>query len=307
MQALIEEFLKHLESERRLSPHTIRAYRNDLQRFAAEVASFQNQDLHQIDLASLRPEDLRAFLAAVARQGLSKRSQGRALAAVRSFFRWAERRGFSPGNPGLRIRTPRASRPLPRVLTVEEVARILDQQPEDAGEPRVLRDRALLELLYSSGLRIAEALQLTWSDFDWHDRSVRVMGKGGKERIVPVGEPALQALRAWRQATAKLTGEAGERVFFDPANGRPLSDRSARRITERWRRRAGVEARVHPHLFRHSFATHLLESGADLRAIQELLGHASLATTERYTHVDAARLLEVFQRSHPRARKGAPE
>lgn len=302
MWSFVNDFLAHLASERRLSAHTVRAYGTDLNRFVLEVARFHNASPESIDLAALTPDDVRAFLVALARSGLSKRSQQRALAAIRSFFRWAERSSRSPQNPARRVRTPKASRPLPRVLSVEEVTQILDQDPPDREEPLALRDRALLELLYSSGLRISEALSLTWEDLDWHERSVRVVGKGGKERIVPVGEPAIRALRSWKKAAEALGSDLSERVFVDPRTGRPLSDRSARRIVEAWRRRAGIQARVHPHLFRHSFATHLLESGADLRAIQELLGHSSLATTERYTHVDTARLLEVYRRSHPRAK-----
>lgn len=302
MWDFVNEFLAHLASGRHLSAHTVRAYRTDLERFATEVARFRNTTPETIKVAELTPDDVRAFLVALARSGLSKRSQQRALAAIRSFFRWAERSRFSLSNPARRVRTPKASRPLPRVLSVEEVTQILDQAPPDSREPQDLRDRALLELLYAAGLRISEALSLTWEDLDWHERSVRVFGKGGKERIVPVGEPAIRALRSWKKAAEALGGDLPELVFVDPRKGRPLSDRSARRIVEAWRRRAGIQARVHPHLFRHSFATHLLESGADLRAIQELLGHSSLATTERYTHVDTARLLEVYRRSHPRAK-----
>lgn len=306
MRTLIEDFLAHLESERHLSPHTLRAYRSELSRFLEEVGRFRGLDPERLEVESLTVEDLRAFLVALARCGLSKRSQGRAIAAVRSFFRWLEKIGRLATNPAARLRTPKAARRLPRVLPLHEVAQLLEEPPPGTDLPRYLRDRALLELLYASGLRIAEALRLTWEDLDWREQTVRVLGKGNKERIVPVGEPALRALRSWKAAWLECAGSAASasrEIFVDPECGTVISDRSARRILERWRKSAGLASPVHPHLLRHSFATHLLESGADLRAIQELLGHASLATTQKYTHVDAARLLEVYRSTHPRARE----
>jgi integrase/recombinase XerC len=305
MRALIDRFLEHRTEERGDSVHTIRAYRHDLERFLTFLA--QHADT---PVAAVRPSDadalaVRAFLASLAGDGLAARSQSRALAAVRSLLRFGVREGHIASNPARGVRSPKLPKTLPRHLRPAELESLLAAAAGDG--PLASRDRALLELLYASGLRVAEVVGLDWRDLDLTRRVVRVLGKGNKERMVPFGRPAAQALRAWlgiweeiRRAASQHPADA-EPIFLNSRGGR-LTDRSVRRLLDAAVERAGIAYGVHPHTLRHTFATHLLEAGADLRAIQELLGHASLATTQRYTHVDLDRLLAVYRDSHPRAR-----
>ncbi|MCB1008367.1 MAG: tyrosine recombinase XerC [Acidobacteria bacterium] len=303
MRALIESFVAYLEDERALSEHTVRAYRGDLERFVDFLAT----DFFERDAATLRPEEvdalaIRSHLAALARRGASRRTQGRALAAVRACFRWACRVGLLSANPAARVRTPKTPKTLPGHLRPGEVETLIEAPA--GGTELELRDRALLELLYATGLRVSEAVSLDWRDLDLGGRTLRVLGKGGKERMVPFGRPALDALRAWRErweGVRRVGSDDRDPVFLNRRGGR-LTDRSARRVVDRWVEATSLRRGIHPHTLRHSFATHLLERGADLRSIQELLGHASLATTQRYTHVDLERLLSVYRESHPRAR-----
>lgn len=307
MRALIDRFLEHRTEERSDSVHTIRAYRHDLERFLAFLA--RHGDTPE---ASVRPADadalsVRAFLASLAADGLAARSQSRALAAVRSLLRFGVREGHLANNPARGVRSPKLPKTLPRHLRPAELESLLAAAAGDG--PLASRDRALLELLYASGLRVAEAVGLDWRDLDLNRRVVRVLGKGNKERLVPFGRPAAEALRAWlgiweeiRRGSRQHASDA-EPIFLNARGGR-LTDRSVRRIVDAAVERAGITFGIHPHTLRHTFATHLLEAGADLRAIQELLGHASLATTQRYTHVDLDRLLAVYRDAHPRARAG---
>ena len=304
MRALVERFLSHLAEGRRLSPHTVRAYGGDLARFA----DFLERDYWNVEAGSLTAADLarvdgaavRAYLARLARDH-ERTTQGRALSALRTFFRWAMRVGEAAGDPAAAVRTPKAPKRLPRHLRPGEVEELLEAASGD--EPAASRDRALLELLYATGLRVAELVALDWSDVDLKGRVLRALGKGGKERMVPFGRPAAEALRVWRERRASLPDPEGVALFVNLRGGR-LTDRSVRRIVDDRVAATAAARGVHPHTLRHTFATHLLERGADLRAIQELLGHASLATTQRYTHVDLERLQSVYRESHPRARKG---
>ena len=307
MQTLVARFLSHLEDERQLSPHTVRAYRGDLGRFLDFLAGeFLGRPRDQVRPRDVDPLAVRSFLAALHRGGLGRRSQGRALAAVRSLFRFACREGVVGANPAAGVRTPRRPQTLPRHLRPGEIEALLAAPLGDA--PLVRRDRALLELLYASGLRVAELVGLDWPDVDVAGRMVRVLGKGRKQRLVPFGRPAAQALQAWRETWGGVRGDADggddDPVFLNHRGGR-LTDRSVRRVLDRWVASAALAAGVHPHTLRHTFATHLLENGADLRAIQELLGHSSLATTQRYTHLEVERLLAVYREGHPRARRKA--
>ena len=307
MQKLVARYLDHLADERALSPHTLRAYAGDLRRFVAFLAAeFLNQPPEAV-----RPQDVdalavRSFLAHLSRAEVGRRSQGRALSAVRSLFRFACREGELTTNPAAAIRTPKHPKHLPRHLRPGEVENLIEQ-PE-GSEPLTLRDRAFLELLYASGLRVGELVSLDWDDLDLTGRVLRVLGKGGKERMVPFGKPAAEALRAWRAASASLRpeGPTGARepepVFLNARGGR-LTDRSVRRLLDRYADAAKLPPGIHPHTLRHTFATHLLEGGADLRAIQELLGHSSLGTTQKYTHLELERLLQVYREGHPRAKK----
>ncbi|MFQ5349613.1 MAG: tyrosine recombinase XerC [Thermoanaerobaculia bacterium] len=303
MRTLLRRYLRHLEDERNLSPNTLRAYRCDLERFLAFLAA----DYLGRDLATLEPRDadslaVRSYLAGLARAEVGPRSRARALSALRGFFRYAVREGDRTDDPTTGVPAPKQPHHLPRHLRPGEIEQLIEAA--DGDEPLARRDRALLELLYASGLRVGELVSLDWGDIDLESRVLRVLGKGGRERMVPFGRPAEAALRRWLESWAEVrgAGDTSEPVFLNHRGGR-LSDRSVRRILDRYVRRAALAAGVHPHTLRHTFATHLLEGGADLRAIQELLGHSSLSTTQKYTHLELERLLSVYRESHPRARR----
>ena len=305
MHRLIHDFLRHLDLERNFSRHTLRAYGNDLERFSSFLAEYHNLEPAALGPEIVDPAAVRAFLAAMTRDGLSKRSQGRALSAVKSLFRFACREGRLAANPAAGVRTPKHEKTLPRHLRPGEIERLVEAPADD--DPLARRDRAILELLYATGLRVGELVSLDWPDVDLEARVLRVMGKGGKERMVPFGVPAAEALGAWLEdwdgvfSRSPAGDRTGEPVFLGQ-HGRRLSDRSVRRVIDRRAAEAGVPPGIHPHTLRHTFATHLLEEGADLRTIQELLGHSSLATTQRYTHVEIERLLAIYRQSHPRAK-----
>lgn len=303
-RSLVEEFLEHLDLGRGLSHHTLRGYRNDLERFLRFLVEYLGTAEPELRLEQVEPSTVRAFLGAMTREGLSKRSQARALSAVRSAFRHACREGLLGKNPAASVRTPKQEKTLPRHLRPGEIETLLET--EAAEGLYAVRDRALLELLYATGLRVGEVVSLDWADLDLEARVSRVLGKGGKERMVPFGKPAAGALEAWRQVwpeqRQKYTGEEVDDPVFLNTRGARLGDRSVRRIVDQTAIAAGVAEHVHPHTLRHTFATHLLEEGADLRTIQELLGHSSLATTQRYTHVDIDRLLRVYRETHPKAK-----
>jgi len=305
LRRLIHRYLEHLQGERQYSPQTLRAYEHDLVTFHEFLArDFLGKDPDAILPQEVDALAVRSFLAALTRQGLGKRSQGRALSAVRSLFRFACREGLLEANPAQGVKTPKAPKTLPRHLRPGEVESLIEA-PEGDG-PLVRRDRAILELLYAAGLRVSELVGLDWTDVDLSARVVRVMGKGSKERMVPFGRPAAEALRHWLEVWEGVRNPAGpegeEPVFLNHQGGR-LTDRSVRRVIDKWVETAAVARGVHPHTLRHTFATHLLENGADLRAIQELLGHSSLSTTQRYTHLEVERLLSVYRGAHPRARR----
>jgi integrase/recombinase XerC len=298
----MNRFLSYLQDERRVSAQTLRAYRNDLLQFQRYLTEEHCRD------GAPGPEGIdtlavRGFVAHLSRSGLEKSSIARKLSAVRSFLKAAVRDGRLESSPAEGIPTPRVPKPLPQTLTVDEIFALLDQIQED--DPASLRDRAILELLYAAGLRVSELVGLDLEDLDLSSRTVRVVGKGGKERLVPFGSKAAGALKSWleRSHPLRTRGSACEAAFLNLRGGR-LTDRSVRRILDRRLREAAIHARLSPHALRHSFATHMLGSGADLRAIQELLGHASLSTTQRYTHVSTDALMRVYDKAHPRAHRG---
>ena len=312
MRRLIHRFLEHIQGERNLSPNTLRAYETDLLRFLDFLSrDFLGKEADDIHPGEVDAMAVRSFLAALTREGLAKSSQGRMLSVVRSLFRFACREGTLTANPAQTVRTPKVPKTLPRHLRPGEVENLLEAPSggESNDERLGRRDRAILELLYATGLRVGELVSLDWRAIDLSARVLRVRGKGGKERMVPFGRPAADALRHWLEVWESLragaTGEdpESEPVFLNFRGGR-LTDRSIRNIIDRWVDSAAVARGVHPHTLRHTFATHLLEAGADLRTIQELLGHASLSTTQKYTHLDVERLLAVYRDAHPRARKG---
>jgi integrase/recombinase XerC len=312
---LLGEFLTHLAEERGYSPHTLRAYQGDLERFLTFAArEYHNTTEEELQTDAVDAATVRAFLAHLghqkgARKGakVSARSQARALSAVRSLFRFACRRGILSSNPAAAVRTPKQPKKLPRELRPGEIENLLDAAGSASEQPELaLRDRAMLELLYATGLRVGELVSLDWSDLDLDEGTLRVVGKGNKERMVPFGQTARRALLDWMAEWDEVRRRAstvrdGEPLFLNFRGGR-LTDRSVRRILDACVEAAAVQTGVHPHALRHSFATHLLENGADLRMIQELLGHSSLATTQRYTHLEIDRLMSVYRDSHPRAK-----
>lgn len=304
LSAALSEFLDHLILERNFSPETERAYRADLDRFVEFwEKEFANEPARRTPLSRIDTLAVRAHIASLHRARLSNRSLARHLSALRSFFAWACARGYLESNPARGVASPRTPKTLPRALSLPETGRLLEVEGESAAFPE--RDRLLFELLYATGLRVSELAGLDLDDVDFSERLVRALGKGRKERIVPYGEPAARALKAYLPGRTALrsrseSGPGSEPLFVNHRGGR-LTPRSIARILKRRLREAGLPDNISPHALRHTFATHLLSAGADLRAIQELLGHASLSTTQKYTHVDAARLLEVYKKSHPKA------
>ncbi len=296
----IRRFAVYLETERRASVHTRKAYLVDLGQYAAFLAEAGE------GVVPSSPALVRGFLArASADAGAT--SLARKVSAIRSLYRFLVREGLAPGNPARAVATPRRPKRLPEVLPEEEVAALVEAPALAA--PLVLRDRAFLELLYASGLRVAELVGLDVPEVDLAQGLVRVLGKRSKERIVPFGGAARDAIRRWLDegrpalAAGPDRASAGAAVFLNYRGGR-LSARSVARRLDGWVLASGLPRHVHPHMLRHCFATHLLGNGADLRGIQELLGHASLSTTQRYTHLDWKRLAAVYDEAHPRARKG---
>lgn len=289
----VAAFLRYLDRERNASPHTVRAYAADLEQFQAHVAAESGRAPRLEDVDHLM---IRAFLARLHEGGLKKVSASRKLATLRTFFRYLCREGILDRNPARALLSPRTERRIPVHLEENEVA-ILIEVPGEADSAR--RARAILELLYATGIRCAELVGLDLGDIDLQARTVRVLGKGNKERIVPFGQPALAALSAY--FPSRLKSKPRSPAVFVNARGGRLTDRWVRRIVTDRVKQVAMTRHMSPHSLRHSFATHLLERGADLRAIQELLGHASLSTTQRYTHVNARHILDIYKKTHPRA------
>lgn len=292
-EAALMRFRRELET-RSASPNTLRAYGADLRELAAWATGRDREP------ATLAYRDLRGYAAALSERGLARSSVARKLAAVRSFHAHLVRRGDAEQNPAELLPTPKAESRLPRVLGPDEVAALLDRIP--ARTPLEVRDRALFEVAYSCGLRAEELVNLDLGSIDFDSETLRVLGKGSKTRIVPVGEPAQRALERYiERARPALTAASEEAALFVSRRGRRLSTSDVRRRLALWVREAAVAGHISPHTLRHSFATHLLEGGADLRSIQELLGHASVSTTQVYTRVEPSRLRREYARSHPRA------
>ncbi len=303
----VEEFLRHLELGLHASPQTVRCYRADLKDFR----DFLRTILHggrAPALIAIDARAIRAYLSFLHGRGVSRATVARRLASLRSFYRHLVREGTLSRNPAALVSTPKLEKRLPHPMPQDEVESLLDSAFGKSA--RDARDRAILELLYATGIRVGELVRVDLGDFDLGglqgDGMLRVFGKGKKERLVPIGSKAITALRAYLGARVTLVperpGRAADRdALFLNAHGGRLTDRSVRRILDARLRRAALMRRVSPHSLRHSFATHMLNAGADLRSIQELLGHASLSTTQKYTAVTTRRLLEVYQRAHPRA------
>jgi integrase/recombinase XerC len=289
----VGRYLTHLTNERRLSSHTADNYARDLAALAAYCEHKGIDGWRRID-----SQHVRVFAAEEHRAGLGPRSIQRRLSAVRGFFAYLIREQRLDTNPANEIHAPKAPKRLPKTLDADQMARLLDFR----GSGRLdARDRAIMELFYSSGLRLAELAALRLTDLDLKDKTVRVTGKGNKDRIVPVGRHAITALGAWLSERGAI-GNLEDHALFVGTSGRRLGVRAIQLRIDHWARRQGLGVKVHPHLFRHSFATHLLESSGNLRGVQELLGHADIATTQIYTHLDFQHLARVYDRTHPRAK-----
>ena len=299
MRSSITQFLRYLATERNASDLTIKAYREDLFGLVDWLEAVQGSVPKP---GSLTPHDLRSFQAALTEAGYARTTISRKLASLRSFYKFAMREGIATTNPAKPLRNPRRQRKLPHVLTNDEVGRLLVAPPSvnAAG----LRDRAILETMYSAGLRVSELVGLRDGDLDRDQQIVRVRGKGRKERISPLGSFAIKAIQKYaavRTRDPKTEALGQEAPVFVNRFGRILTTRSVGRMLEKYIAKAELDARTSPHTLRHSFATHLLDRGADIRSVQELLGHKSLATTQIYTHVSAANLHQVYEKAHPRA------
>ncbi len=309
---LIARYFDQLKYERQLSPRTRDSYQRDLTAFGKFC---ERQKLH--DMASINAGDIRRFAASEHRGGLSPRSVQRRLSAVRGLFEFLLREDLIGANPAVGVQAPKAEARLPDVMDPDELARLLEapasQPAAGAGEPDsktrasgqlALRDHAIMELLYSSGLRLSELTGLDLADLDLLDRTVRVIGKGNKTRIVPVGRKAITALRKWlAERPDLLRANTHEQAVFVSRNGTRLSRRAVQQRVAQWGRTQHANRRLYPHLMRHSFATHVLESSGNLRAVQELLGHADISTTQIYTHLDFQHLARTYDEAHPRAQK----
>ena len=295
-----QAFLDDLHHRRGASPHTVKGYRSDLDEFRRFLVDEWGMEPGKTSLQDVDVLTLRGFLAHLHGKGTARSSIARKLAALRTFFRFLTREGILQKNPARLISTPRQEKKIPERLEEEEVARLLDCP--DNATPLGRRDRAILELIYATGLRVSELVGLDGSSLELDARLVRAMGKGRKERLVPYGEPAADALDDYLRDRGELArrGPGTDALFLNARGGR-LTVRSVHRLVRKYLNQAALRSGLSPHSLRHAFATHLLERGADLRSIQELLGHASLSTTQKYTHLTTAKLLEVYQKAHPKA------
>jgi integrase/recombinase XerC len=299
MRPQIGHFLQYLTVERGASPHTLKGYREDLHALAEYLS---DGDGHTPAPGSITTNELRGFLSALHEAGYAKTSISRRMASVRSFITFGQREGWAKSNPAKALRNPRKSRKLPHFLTTEEVGKLLDAPK--GNTPAAVRDRAILETLYSAGLRVSELVGVTDGDLDFPAGIVRIRGKGKKERLAPIGSYAARALKSWQEKrTLSPREKAGrEAPVFTNKFGTRLTTRSVARMLEKHIKENGLDQRTSPHTLRHSFATHLLDRGADIRSVQELLGHKSLVTTQIYTHVSTANLRAAYEKAHPRAR-----
>jgi integrase/recombinase XerC len=327
LRQAIREFLEHLQFNRNASEHTVRAYESDLEQFVTAVASAQNRPRPSLLPSDFSADSVRLYLGVLFRQGVSRASAGRKLAAIRTFGRWLRREGLLDSDPAALAASPKRDQKIPAHLSVEEMNRLLETP--DRSAPLGRRDQAILELFYASGLRLSELVGLDLDDLNLSGRVVRVLGKGRKERLVPLNQSAADAIRAYLKdretilaggLTTTADGEdlgprrtratrapqrkrsRPEHPLFLNYRGERLGGRSVHRLVKKYVAICSARFGISPHALRHSFATHLLERGADLRGIQEMLGHARLSTTQRYTHVNARQLIDVYRKAHPRAK-----
>ena len=290
----IDAFLAYLTFEKISSPHTLSAYRRDLEKL---VIWLEQNRLHRWQ--DISEKNIRLWLASLHSEGLQGKSLQRRLSSLRSLFRYMNRQGILEDNPAERVSAPKVSRTLPKTLDADQVGALLDNDDDD---PLVVRDQAMLELFYSSGLRLSELVKLNITSFEDDFHRVKVLGKGNKERILPVGRKAREAIRQWLSVRSSLSPKDDQALFLSK-NGTRISQRQVQNRVKQQAREQGMPLSVYPHMLRHSFASHMLESSGDLRAVQELLGHSDISTTQIYTHLDFQHLADVYDRAHPRARR----
>jgi integrase/recombinase XerC len=291
---LLADFFDALKIEKRASPHTIKSYQRDIEQLSAFCS---NKAIHH--WRDVQQTHIRSHIAGRHRQGIGSKSLQRELSAIRSFYQFLLKKRFADCNPAKHIKAPKQARKLPKTLDVDQIAGLMEA---GAGSVLEIRDVAMFELFYSSGLRLSELAALNLADLDLPDNSLVVRsGKGGKSRILPIGSKAIEAIEAWLQHRAKIAA-AGESAVFVSARGSRLGQRGIQLRLTQWCQKKGITEHVHPHMLRHSFASHLLESSQDLRAVQELLGHSNISTTQIYTHLDFQHLAEIYDKAHPRAK-----
>ncbi len=296
----LQLFHDYLRYEKHYSPHTLSSYQRDLKQFSQWLIELERADSSSLESTTVidaNSQLIRSWIAQLHRQGISGRTIQRKLSTLRSFYQFMLREGKLKKNPAIDIRAPKSPRKLPATLDVDSISRLLEL-PDDSK--LAIRDRAILELFYSSGLRLSELVNLDIDHIDLTDSTLRAYGKGGKTRILPIGSKAKQALQLWLK---QRKANADENALFISNRGKRLTPRAIQLRVNHWQQKQGLEQHVHPHKLRHSFASHLLESSGDLRAVQELLGHADISTTQIYTHLDFQHLAEVYDKTHPRARK----
>jgi len=289
-----EQFLKYLEVEKNASPHTVKNYREDLAQFAAFVEKHAQDSGTQVTAAGIDHFMIRRYIVALQGHNYAKRSVARKLATLRSFFRYLIREEAVKADPMSGVSSPKLNKPLPKFLDVNEVAKLIESA--DAGDTAGLRDRAMMEVLYSGGIRVSELVSLDCGDVDIIGEVIKVKGKGKKERLAPIGGKAAAALTEYLKAR-----NAGENAVFLNKFGGRMTARSVERMLQKYLKKAAIDKKISPHALRHTFATHMLDAGANLRVVQELLGHKNLSTTQIYTHVTAEKLKKVYDKAHPRA------
>lgn len=296
-QQEIAAFIEFLRSEKHLSIHTQTNYQRDLQKFCEYCAKYS-----LVDLSKIQPQHIRQMVAQFHRQGLGGKSLSRWLSAMRSFFEFAIRNKWAPNNPADSIQAPKSPKKLPKTLDVDQIAKFVQVEGDSV---LALRDHALLELIYSSGLRLAEVVGLNLHDIDLADAMITVLGKGNKTRILPIGSHAIKAIQDWLPQR-KLLLKLDETALFITQRGTRMTHRAVQLRMQQLSIKQGMDSPVHPHMLRHSFASHMLESSSDLRLVQEMLGHANISTTQIYTHLDFQHLSKVYDQAHPRAQKKKP-
>ncbi len=303
MKKAISKYLRYLKVERNASPHTIVSYENDLRQFIEFCAGFFEKEEEQIELTQIERLTIRLWLGALSDKGLAKSSIARKVATLRSFFKYAFKRGMLEKNPAHLLIVPKKDKPLPKTATPEDLERMMELAPGD--KPRSAQDRAIMELFYGTGIRLSELVGLNLDDINMDLKQIKVLGKGAKQRIVPLGTAAVEALRNHLDKRTELFGERTDgdarKAVFIAASGQRIYPRAVQRTVEDYMMKASEVTQKSPHVLRHSFATHLLDKGADIRVIKELLGHSNLAATQVYTHTSVERLKNVYKLAHPRA------